>query len=136
MKMAKPGKFHFYLSLALAETIALVWFSSIPSAGFVGTGGLLRTGDLEHFVGYAAYGFLWSMAFAARTRTFKTKGSAILYTVVLPAVLGALVGASCELIQIYVPTRVADPLDFAIDAAGSLCGALAAAKLNRTESPF
>ncbi|MFH1237531.1 MAG: VanZ family protein [Candidatus Aenigmatarchaeota archaeon] len=112
-----------FLSLALAETLALIWFSLQPSAAFVPGVGFLRLGDLEHLAAYAVYGFMWS----AFLLTYKKKPG-VAMAILLSLAIGSAIGALCETLQFFVPTRVADPLDWAIDSAGSLCGAAAAVK--------
>jgi len=121
--MARERRFYIYLSLAIAETIALVWFSFLPSVGFIGVGAPLRPGDLEHLAAYSVYGFLLSRVFG-----FLGKGKKILFTLVLPLMVGSCVGVACETIQLFVPTRVADALDWLIDTLGSLLGAVLASK--------
>lgn len=122
--MSCGRKFYFYLLLAAAETIALVWFSFLPSVEFARTGAPLRPGDLEHFVAYGVYGFLLSRLFGhfAGRRKF-------LFTLILPLAVGSLVGLTCETIQLFVPTRTADALDWAMDALGAFCGAALGTKL-------
>jgi hypothetical protein len=126
--MNHDKKFYAYLSLAVAETIALIWFSSIPSAEFVPTGVLLRPGDLEHFIAYSVYGFLWSRVFVNFNEIRGKRENRILFGLILPLLIGSVAGAACETIQLFVPTRVADMLDWAIDAFGSFFGAAIASK--------
>lgn len=52
-----------------------------------------------------------------------------LLLIAIPVIIGSAVGASCEALQLTVPSRVADPVDWIIDTIGALCGALAASKL-------
>ena len=128
--MKTGRKFYIYFLFALAETLALVWFSLLQSAGFVQTGGFLRLGDLEHFLAYAVYGFLWQRVFLNRHIATKgSRGPALIFGIFLPLAIGSLVGAFCETMQFFVPTRVADPMDWAVDTLGSFCGAAAASKL-------
>lgn len=121
--MKDKTKAFIFLTLALAETLALVWFSLQPSAAFVPSAGFLRLGDLEHLAAYAVYGFMWSAFFI----TYK-KRPGIAMTILLPLAIGSAIGALCETLQFFVPTRVADPLDWTIDTMGSLCGAAAAVR--------
>ncbi|MCX6817914.1 MAG: VanZ family protein [Candidatus Aenigmarchaeota archaeon] len=121
--MKDKTKAFIFLSLAIAETLVLVWFSLQPSAAFVPSAGFLRSGDLEHLVAYVVYGFMWSAFFL----TYK-KRPGVAMTILLSLAIGSAIGALCETLQLFVPTRVADPLDWAIDSLGSLCGAAAAVK--------
>jgi len=73
---------------------------------------------IQHGVAYAVWGFLGSSAVSATWPGLSRP--AVLCTAWL---LGALYGASDELHQRFVPGREADPLDLAVDAAGSLLGA-------------
>lgn len=57
--MNEKTKLCIFLFPAIAETIALFWFSMLPSASFINSGGL-RLGDIEHFAAYLVYGFLWA----------------------------------------------------------------------------
>lgn len=126
--MKADKKFYVYLSLAIAETIVLLWFSFIPSISFVPSGGFLRLGDLEHFVAYSVYGFLWSGGFAVFNKIRKKEKNRILFSLVLPLAIGSLVGALCETIQFFVPTRTADMFDWSADTLGSFFGAAIASK--------
>ena len=126
--MKTGRKFYVYLSLAIAETIFLVWFSFFPSVSVVPQENFLRPGDSEHFAAYAVYGFLWSGIFIFRIRMKKLRNR-LLLTIAAPPLIGSLVGGACEAIQFFVPTRTADMLDWAFDALGSLVGAAMASKM-------
>ena len=112
-----------FISLAIAETLALVWLSLQPSADFLPRVGFLRLGDLEHLAAYVVYGFMWSAFFLTHK-----KRPGVAMTILISLAIGSAVGALCETLQFFVPTRVADPFDWAIDSLGSLCGAAAAVK--------
>ena len=122
--MNSNKKFQVYLSLVIIETTALIWFSFIPAAEFVPSGGFVRPGDAEHLIAYLVYGFIWSELFATCAKTDKTKWINILFRFFLPAAAGSILGGICESIQLFIPTRNADVLDWAIDMTGSLFGAV------------
>jgi VanZ family protein len=125
--MKEKMKLYAYFSLAIAETFTLFWFSLLPSVTFVSTGGL-RPGDIEHLAAYLVYGFLWTGFFRFFARITKRRVPGILL-LVIPLLIGSAVGATCETLQLFVPGRVADPIDWAIDTLGAFCGAFAASKL-------
>ncbi len=123
----KAGKtFCICLFLALAETIFLVWFSFLPSVSVVTPEVLLRPGDLEHVAAYAVYGFLWAKVLGHYWTDARKRA---LLALLLPAAIGSLVGGGCEFIQMFVPTRTADVMDWLADTLGSLLGALVAVKI-------
>jgi VanZ family protein len=74
-------------------------------------------------VGYAPLGSLLALALL---RTGWPRAA-----VPLAAVAGALLSLSMEFLQIYLPQRVSSNMDLALNAAGALLGALAAALLER-----
>jgi len=122
--MVRGNRFYIFLSLVIAETITLLWLSFLPSVPAVRTG-IFRLGDLEHLIAYAVYGFLLNRVFSYNSRTKKQQ---LLFAVILPFAVGSLVGGVCETIQLFVPTRVADVLDWGIDTFGSLAGAAVISK--------
>jgi len=125
--MNHDKKFYACLSLALAETIALLWFSALPSVETIPTGGFTRPGDLDHFAAYAVYGFLWAGVFRFLAKPSKT-GRREIFLLLLPVIIGSAVGAASEAMQLFVPTRTADVLDWLTDTAGSSLGAVVALK--------
>jgi VanZ family protein len=82
--------------------------SSVPGSSVPG-----RFGSLAHFVEYAVLGALVTFAVGLRWRR------APLFAIVF----SALYAVSDELHQAFVPGRVPDPLDLAIDVAGAALGA-------------
>ncbi len=124
--MDRTGMFYVYLSLAAAETVALMWLSLLPSVYSVPSGGPLRPGDIEHFAAYAAYGFLWRRVILNMAGAREGGKRTALYGIALPAAIGSLVGGASEAVQMLVPFRTADPLDLLADAAGSLFGSAVA----------
>jgi VanZ family protein len=120
MKMPKRSgkiKLYLYLTLASAETIILFYFSSLPSIETVGPVIWLRPGDIEHLAVYLVYGFLLNGLFSFFSRSWKK-------SLVASIAFGCMVGISCEAVQMFVPTRVADIGDVVIDGAGVLAGTL------------
>ena len=74
-------------------------------------------------VGYVPLGFLLALALL---RSGWPRAA-----VPLAALAGALLSLAMEFLQIYLPQRVSSNLDLALNAGGTLCGALAAALLER-----
>jgi len=122
--MLRNNKFYIFLLLVITETIALLWLSFFPAVPAVRTG-IFRLGDLEHLIAYAVYGFLLNRILSYNNKARKRQ---LLFAVILPFAIGSLVGGVCETIQLFVPTRVADVLDWGIDAFGSLAGATLTSK--------
>ncbi|MBN2042196.1 MAG: VanZ family protein [Candidatus Aenigmarchaeota archaeon] len=113
--MENNRKFYAYLALALAETLFLLWFSFLPSVPTVRTD-FLRGGDIEHFIAYLVYGLLWG-------RVFSHIGAGRRKVMIMPILIGFFVGTACESIQLFVPARMADIIDIAVDTAGAAFGA-------------
>ena len=84
--------------------------SAVPSLGFP----FLRNGDLEHFLAYLLFGILGYRTFSTR---FSPKDSLL-----ISLAFCSLYAGFTEGIQMYVPTRVADPLDWVVDSIGSVAG--------------
>jgi len=113
-----------YVYLLVLETAALFWFSLTPPIVMIKTG-LFRTGDIEHFIAYSVYGFLWLKSlYIWKGKKFEGKKRLILFSVLM----GSAIGGLLEVMQYFVPYRTADMLDWAVDAIGSLAGALPASK--------
>jgi VanZ family protein len=110
-------KLYIYFILALVETIVLFYFSFLPSIETVGPVLWLRPGDMEHLAAYLVYGFLLNGLFSC---FIKTRKKALLASIAF----GCMVGISCEAIQMFVPTRVADIWDVAADGTGVLAGSV------------
>lgn len=94
--------------IAVAAWASVIfWFSSLPGSQIPG-----RCGSLGHFGEYAIFGALILLAVGAPER-------------LLPAVaLASAYGVTDELHQLFVPGRHADPVDWLVDTAGALAGAL------------
>ena len=75
---------------------------------------VLRMGDIEHFIAYVLYALI-----AARIARYYTHGWKVF---VIPFVACALFGGLCEFIQVFVPQRTGDYMDFFVDVAGSGIG--------------
>ena len=118
--MGNDRKFYIYLILFLAETVLLIWFSFLPSVPTVRTE-LLRGGDLEHFIAYMVYAFLFS-----RLMIIAQKGRRKI--ILLPILVGLFMGTLCETIQFFVPARVMDIIDVLVDTAGGVAGSLISLK--------
>jgi len=82
---------------------------------------------LIHFVEFALFGSLLFLAFAsAGWRPWDAP---------LAIVLGVIYGITDETHQIFVPGRVADPLDAVVDCAGVLAAVLVLACVDRILNP-
>jgi len=88
---------------------------AVPSIGMP----FLRGGDLEHFLAYLAYGILACGTFSLKIRDRK---KAALATLAWCALYGGII----EGMQAFVPSRLADPLDWVADVLGSGAGVLVA----------
>ncbi len=77
---------------------------------------------LANFFGYAPFGLLLFIA-------FKMADAKRPQALLLATFLGALLSLCLEMGQTYIPQRIASNLDFALNTAGTLCGALLAALL-------
>lgn len=75
-------------------------------------------------LGYLPFGFLWA--------TVSLKRSGPTLSLLLVALLGALVSMTMETLQNYLPTRVPSNLDLAGNALGTLLGAIAGLRWGRT----
>lgn len=81
-------------------------------------------------VGYAPLGFLLALSFLRRgSPRFAPSSRAAAIAVAVAA--AAALSLAMEALQTYLPSRVASNLDFGLNAAGALAGALAAAGLER-----
>ena len=117
--MKLDNKFYVYLVLVVAETVAIFWFSFLPAVDFVETG-VLRVGDLEHFIAYGVYGFLLS-----RVLRYFVKGWKV---VLISIVVGSVVGGLSEGVQFVLPYRVGDAVDWGVDTFGCFVGAMVGVK--------
>jgi VanZ family protein len=91
--------------------------SSVPGSQVPG-----RFGTLAHFVEYAVFGAL----LYAALRVDRSRKSALL----LGVAIASAYGITDELHQALVPMRVPDVMDWLVDTAGALAGALAAHRLD------
>ena len=108
---------NLYLTLLVMESAVLLW-SAVQPGGTLPTlpGVILRQGDLEHFVAYAVYGFLMERAMNG----FGMGRNRYLYAIAA----AGLFAAGTEALQMLVPSRSADVLDWTIDMAGIALGTL------------
>ena len=102
-------------SLALVESVLLIYFSLLPASLVPGTGLAPPGWPLEHFLAYLAYGLLLSGALLARSK------KALLAAIIIGAGMGLLT----ETIQLFVPTRSFEISDWLADLAGTALGAAA-----------
>ena len=77
-----------------------------------------------NIAGYVPLGFLLALGFAR-------DGMRARWTLLVATVLGSLLSLSMEFLQIYLPRRVPSNMDWALNAAGTLVGALLAMLLER-----
>jgi VanZ family protein len=105
--------FYAFIVLASVETAGLLFFALLPSVVTVETG-FLRPGDLEHLLAYTVYGFLLSGVF------YRLPGPGKAWSRTLVA--GCFVGIVFEFIQLFVPTRTADPVDAIVNCTGVFTG--------------
>jgi len=117
--MKLNNKFYIFLFLAVAETVAIFWYSFLPVVDFVETG-FLRLGDLEHLIAYSVYGLLLQRVsgyFLGRKQS-----------VILSILIGSVVGGMSEVVQHVLPYRTGDMIDWAVDILGSAIGGTLSAK--------
>lgn len=81
-------------------------------------------------LGYAPLGFLLALSFLRRGSS-RFVPSTRTAAVAVAALSAAVLSLAMEALQSYLPERVASNVDFALNAAGALLGALAAAALER-----
>ncbi len=111
---------------AVAALWATVIFalSSVPGSQVPG-----RFGSLAHFVEYAVLAILLLRALEP--------GRSTRSAVVMALVLASAYGVTDEFHQLFVPLRVADPMDWLVDTAGALLGVfgcLAVRRLAKTRT--
>lgn len=100
--------------LIVLETVVLLYLSFQPSPP-VAPRVFLRAGDLEHIIAYLVYGGMWALLL--RDMDFKKR-------LLVAVVVGSALGVSSELIQGFVPGRVADPVDWLLDTGGAGIGGI------------
>jgi VanZ family protein len=109
---------------------ALLWggvifvLSSIPGTSFPEVSAPPNFDKLVHAIIYVVLG---ALCLRGIVRTTRLRGAR---AVLLAALLGTLYGISDEFHQSFTPMRSPDWHDVVADAAGSLLGALAAARLS------
>lgn len=108
-------RFGILLVLVLAETVFILWLSVVPAFGVV-EAGFFRPGDLEHVLAYAVYSFLVFLL----SRHFTSGRKLFLFSFMA----GSLLGGVSEILQLTVPYRSGELLDFSVNVAGSLAGSL------------
>lgn len=84
-----------------------------------------------NFVGYMPFGFLLALSFLRRGNPHFAAASN-LFAVGVAAGSAALLSFGMESLQTYLPSRVPSNVDFALNTAGALAGALVAAALHMT----
>jgi VanZ family protein len=99
-------------ALSAAYTAVLIYSSSIPAAE--GPAAAYTSGMLVHFIAYLAYAAILAATFARLQPTRRATIASL--------AVAALVGAVTELIQLNVPGRFADPLDWLVNVAGAVVG--------------
>ena len=96
---------------AVAWMVVIFGLSSLPASHVPSTGG-----TYAHFGVYAVLGFILFHAFSyetpARDRAFA-----------LAVIVASIYGVTDELHQAFVPGRVPDVIDWAVDTLGALIGA-------------
>ena len=118
-KKTSPDAFKWLSAVPLlfaAETLFLFYMAlqpgyAVPSLGMP----FLRGGDFEHFLAYLAYGLLAYGTFSLKIRDRKR---ALIFSLAWCAFYGGIT----EGMQAFVPTRVADPLDWMADVLGAGAG--------------
>ena len=104
--------------LFTAETAFLLYMAVQPSTSVPGFHlPFFRGGDFEHFLAYLVYGILGYKTFSLRFGPEKGFQAALLVC--------CLFGGITEGIQMFVPTRTADLVDWLVDALGAGTGVLA-----------
>ncbi len=93
-------------------TAAIIYYSSLP-AGASGPGGFNPGGELAHFIVYAVYAALLLTTFS---RFSFSKPAMISFAA------AAALGAITETIQLFVPGRFYDPIDWLVDVVGAAAG--------------
>lgn len=115
-KVAKLKKELIVYALIVLESALLIYMSLQPSYNVptVPTWGFFTNGDLEHLAAYIIYGFLLE-------RGLKYAGMKK-HRYLVAIVAASFFAAGTEMIQGFVPTRIADPVDWVIDTVGVVFG--------------
>ncbi len=96
---------------------AIFAFSAIPGGALPG-----RFGPAAHFIVFAVLGALLRVALSGDRRS----GAGL-----LAASAASAYGVTDELHQAFVPMRTPDPIDWLVDSAGAVCGAILAGAVLR-----
>jgi hypothetical protein len=115
------SRLQFARGLAALESFFLVYFSVIPGSlmGGAGHAAIVWEGYLQHFLAYFLYGLLLSVSAASPGRK-----------IALAAVVaGSGMGLFTETLQLFVPARFFDLLDWLADVLGVLAGSLLVYKM-------
>ncbi|MCK6619127.1 MAG: VanZ family protein [Calditrichaceae bacterium] len=116
-KVKRSYNFWIYQGPALAWALLIFILSSIPGDNLPQMGFEFED-KFEHFLAYAAIGFLFARAFFFQSRFPGLREKYILATLAA----GILFGVSDELHQYFVPGRVSDLYDLIADALGVVMG--------------
>lgn len=112
--MTKKNQIRYWLPLGVY--CLLILFQSSRPVPFPA----LRHADkLVHFSAYAVLGILIFRAIRSLP-----KKTGIVFDIVMAVFLSAVIGCSDEIIQIFVPSRSIDRVDFYYDVIGSFSGIL------------
>ena len=107
-----------YISLALFNTLLIIYASSIPDQALLGYDSLTEQiiSNLAHIPAYALLTFLWLKAFERRSASHSFMAAAlILFGLILFAV-------SDEIHQSFIPGRSASYMDIGLDFLGIFFG--------------
>jgi VanZ family protein len=113
------------LVVSAIYTAAIIYYSSLP-AGASGPGGINPSGGLVHFIVYAVY--------AAVVLATASKFS-LPRPIAVSLFIAAALGAITETIQLFVPGRFCDPIDWLVDVAGAAMGLAVLYLLKRKIKP-
>jgi VanZ family protein len=102
---------------AVIEAIVIFALSSIPGSGFSDHPEFLNV--IAHFLEYLVLAFLLTLAVNSPDRKLWLAG-------LLAVVLASLYGVTDEFHQLFVAGRNSDPMDWLVDTAGAMTGAITA----------
>jgi VanZ family protein len=108
-----------YASLSVIWTTAILYFSIMPAPELPAVGPNL-SGFIQHLTAYLIYGLLLQ-------RTFSRFSVPRRNAIVASVLAGLILGIFTEAIQLFIPNRVADIVDFVADIIGVLIGSVLAA---------
>lgn len=99
--------------LITVESVVLIVFSALPVGSLPSLGTELPFLDyLQHYLAYLVYGLLLGALWI--------RGLDMKKGVVMVLIVGIDFGLVNELIQLFAPTRIFDPIDIAVNALGIL----------------